>query len=892
MAEPETLAVIDGNSLLYRAFFALPMLKTTAGEPTNAVYGFTTMLFKVLDDYSPEMLAVCFDLAGPTFRHAQYAEYKATRARTPDELGVQMPMAREILEALRIPVFEAEGYEADDLIGVLAARAADEGHRVLIVTGDLDALQLINDTTSVLTTKRGITDTVLYDRARVLERYGLEPAQLVDLRALKGDATDNIPGVPGVGEKTAIALLKQWGNIENLYDHLEEVTPPRLQDALRVFQEQVRSAKVLAGIITEVPLEIDLHACHLQAPDTERLTALLRRFEFKTLLTRLGEIVQVEEPAAAEVVMVERPEEVRSLMARLAAADTFHFHLAKREAGGLLGVAFALAEGPAHFVPLAPSGAQGELFTASGVALGDLAEVWAAPGRKCCHNLKEALLMLGEAGLRYSGDFFDTMLASYLINPLRQRHGLADVVFDQLGIPPPEPFDVAQAWLDGNVHGVAQHVGLSLDYVRRLCPILRQRLTEQGLDELYWRVELPLVPVLAQMEACGILLDCEHLATISQWLEQRVQEEQQKVFALAGEEFVINSPKQLQRILFEKLGLRPGKKTKTGYSTDAETLAALAVEHDIVAHILQYREYAKLKSTYVDALPRLVDPRTGRVHTSFNQTVTATGRLSSSDPNLQNIPIRSEVGMQIRRAFVAPPGRALLSADYSQIELRVLAHISGDEALTEIFERDEDLHTATAMEIFDVPAGAVEPHMRRLAKVVNFGIPYGISAQGLARDLGVTPREAADYMARYFRRFPGVRAYMDEVVAQARRDGFVVTILGRRRAVPDIHTGSRQLREFAERTAINTPIQGSAADIMKLAMLRVQRGLAEAGLESRMLLQVHDELVLEVPERELRQVAGIVVEGMAGAYPLSVPLKVEAKAGPTWADLGALPEGA
>ena len=889
MPEPETLAIIDGNSLLYRAYFALPMLKTTAGEPTNAVYGFTTMLFKVLEEQAPEMAAVCFDLPKPTFRHVQYAEYKATRPRTPDELSVQVPMARQMLEALRIPIFELEGFEADDLIGVLAERAQAAGYRVLIVTGDLDTLQLVSDTSTVLTTKRGITDTILYDRARVIERYGLEPWQLADLRALKGDATDNIPGVPGVGEKTAIALLRQFGSIENLYQHLDQVGSPKLAHALQLFEEQVRAAKTLASIATDAPLPVDLPCCRLQGPDRERLLELLRRFEFKSLLVRLSALAPAAEEPEAEVVIVDTPAGLAELRERLCAAPQFCFRLAlpQGERGQLVGVAFALAEGPAHFVTLADGEESEQRLFEAGQAgtLADLAPVWSCPATKCCHNLKAALLAFHDRGMRVRGDYFDTMLASYLMNPLRQRHGLFDIIFDQLQIPPPEPFDLAAAWADGQVAEVAKHLGLQVDYLRRLCPVLEQGMAEQGLSTLYREVELPLVEVLARMELAGILLDREHLAGLASWLEARIGATEREIHALAGEEFTINSPKQLQRILFDKLGLRKGKRTKTGYSTGAETLIALAEEHAMVAKVLEYREYTKLKSTYVDALPRLVEAGTGRLHTSFNQTVTATGRLSSSDPNLQNIPIRSEIGQEIRRAFVAPPGSLLLSADYSQIELRVLAHISQDQALIEIFQRDEDLHTATASEIFSVPPDQVQPHMRRLAKVVNFGIPYGISAQGLARDLGVSAREAQEYMGRYFRRFAGVRDYMRVTVDQARERGLVTTVLGRRRAVPDIRAGSRALREFAERTAINTPIQGSAADIMKLAMLRVQEALDGAGTASRLLLQVHDELVLEVPEADLPGVARLVGEGMAGAYQLCVPLRVEVKAGPNWRDM-------
>jgi len=876
------LVLIDGNSLLYRAFFALPMLTTSQGEVTNAIYGFTVMLYKVLEEEEPECIAVCFDLPKPTFRHHRYAEYKATRERAPDELAAQVGMVKDVLRAMRIPIYEQEGYEADDLIGAMARRGAAAGHAVLIVSGDLDTLQLVSDDVSVMTTRRGITDTVIYDSAAVRERYGVPPGKLADLKALGGDASDNIPGVPGVGEKTASKLVQEFGSVEDLIAHLDRVESPKLADALRIHAEQVAMSKDLATIRTDMELDVDLEQCRVGAPDAGKLAELFRRFEFKSLLGKL----EVSEEAELRPTIADSAESVKDLARRLSAAERVSFVLALRGGNGtksdLLGAAFFAPEVGPHFVRLVDAdGRQREdLWEA-------LAPVWEdEQAAKITHDLKGACSALRRRATDLHGRSFDTMLASYLLNPARQTHRISDIAFDQLQVTPGEELDPAKAWDEGDLEGAARQTCLWARQVFQLEPVLRQRLEESFLTELYENVELPLTRVLSDLELAGVAIDVEHLGRLSTGLDRRIHELERQVHELAGEEFTINSPKQLRVILFDKLGLPPGKRTKTGYSTGAEVLEGLAQKHEIARRILQYREVTKLQSTYVEALPKLVNPETGRVHTSLNQTVTATGRLSSSDPNLQNIPVRGDLGQDIRRAFVAGKrGWVLLAADYSQIELRVLAHISRDDNLLGVFAAGEDLHTRTACEIFDVEAADVTPDMRRLAKVVNFGIPYGMSEHGLARDMGVSKTEARDYIERYFRRFPGVRDYMEAVVEEARRTGFVTTLLGRRRPLPDLHSHSRSLREFAERTAINTPIQGSAADIIKLAMLAVHRELGEGDHRARMILQVHDELLLELPRKELEQVAPLVCRCMSEAYPLAVPLEVEMKQGPNWADM-------
>jgi len=896
----EKLVIIDGNSLLYRAFFALPMLTSSKGEVTNAVYGFTMMLYKIMEEQKPEMMAVSFDRPEPTFRHQRFEAYKATRAETPAELGAQVGMAKEVLEALRVPIFEMPGYEADDIIGTMADAARARGYQVLIVTGDLDELQLVSDRVQVMTTRRGVTDTVIYDEKAVRERFGLEPGQLPDYRALKGDVTDNIPGVPGVGEKTASRLIQEYGSLEALLEHLDALRESKVGAALEAHAEQARESKVLSLIVRDLPLDVDFEACRLREPDRERLVALFRRFEFKSLLTKIGagdpwQVLGTGE-TRLEPEVIRTTRQAEALAKRLKAAGEFAFVVGLGE-GGLvsaepIGLAFAAGEGAPAFVALSPPGQGGEKALLAETALDPGA--WRALQpllgdarvAKFTHDLKGAHALCKRLGCALAGAAFDTQIASYLLNPARQSHDLGDVVLDHLQVPPPPMGDLPALWAAGEVQQVAHDTCLQAQYVWRLAPEMRPKIEEQGLAALLDGVELPLAQVLAEMELAGVAIDTGFLHDLSRRLEGMVAEAESKVYELAGDQFNIGSPKQLQRILFEKLNLPTGRRTKTGFSTSAEVLAELAPRHEIVAQILRYRELTKLKSTYVDALPRLVDPRTGRVHTSFNQTVTATGRLSSSEPNLQNIPIRTDLGKLIRKAFVAGgEGRLLLAADYSQIELRVLAHISQDEHLLQIFAADDDLHTHAACEIFGVAPAGVTSEMRRLAKVVNFGIPYGISPQGLAQGMGVPVEKARRYMEAYFERFPGIREYIEEVVERARQAGYVTTLLGRRRYLPDLHAQSRQVREFAQRTAINTPIQGSAADIIKLAMLLCRRRLREERLAALMTLQVHDELVFEVPQGELEATRGVVGEAMANAFPLCVPLKVEVEVGPNWGEM-------
>ncbi|MBN1459756.1 MAG: DNA polymerase I [Armatimonadetes bacterium] len=870
--EPKKLVLIDGNSLIYRAFFALPPLTNAAGEVTNAAYGFTTMLYKVLDEVQPEMAAVAFDLRGPTFRHELYEEYKATRREMPDELAPQFDMVRELLEAMHIPTYGVQGYEADDVIGTLSQAAEQRRYDVVVVTGDLDELQLVSEHVSVMVTRRGITETQTYDEKAVKERYGLEPRQLADFRALTGDTSDNIPGVPGVGEKTARKLIGEYGSLEHLLGQLDEVKPPRIASALEAHADVARRAKELSLIVRDLDLEFEPDKLRRVDPDEDKLVELFRRLDFRSLLKRVEvqpELVAEQHQLATSV------DQTTTLAARLRDADTVGLCVLAEDGPAFRAQVHALCltteSGPTVVV------ADEDELPALVASLKPVLE--SVHVKKIGHDLKRASLLLRRYGLVLRGLHFDTMLAAHLVNPSRRAEDLPAVLSDYLGV------EVRPAFVNGksDLEAVAATTGQMIP----VAAVLSEQLEQLELTSLFRDLEMPLIPVLAEMEHTGIALNCEVLDTLSSQLGERTSELEKDIHSLAGEEFNIGSPAQLRRVLFEKLGLPPDKtkKTKSGYSTAADVLAGLA-EYEIVAKILEYREVTKLKSTYVDALPPLVNPDTGRLHTSFNQAVTATGRLSSTNPNLQNIPIRTEAGMQIRRAFVAgEPNQMLLSADYSQIELRILAHITGDEHLTEIFLSDEDLHRATAAEVFGLEPERVTAAQRSFAKMINFGIPYGMSDFRLARELKISLEDARGYLQRYFERFPRVHDYVMEMPAKARELGYVQTLMGRRRPLPELRTRSAPVRQAAERMAINTPMQGSAADIIKRAMLVLADRLSEGGLSAKMLLQVHDELVLEVREDQLEKTGRVLVECMSRAYDLSVPLKVDLKAGRNWLEM-------
>jgi len=903
------LIVIDGNSLLYRAYFAVRYLSTSDGLPTNAVYGLTTMLLKVLEE-KPDYVAVAFDTPTPTFRHEEYKEYKAQRKAVPEALIQQAPIARELIRAFNIPVVEVPGFEADDVVGAMAREAEKRGIETLIVTGDLDALQLVNDRVKVMTTQKGVSDTVIYDADAVKERFGLSPEQMPDFKGLKGDPSDNIPGVPGIGEKTAAELLKQYGTLENLLAHVDDLPEGKVKKALQENREIAELSKRLGTIVTDLPEKLDLEQYRAREPDYDALRDLFVRLEFKTMLKRLPEVgaaegkrAPEEKPSLGSSRKIESSEELRSLLEAVEKAGVCSVRCDIR--GGksiraqLAGIAFGIGTAPASAPEEQASTAYVELFDpareeSAGLGLDagfraspiDLRSVLESERiAKYCHDSKTDHAALALRNVSLKGVAFDTMLAAYLLDSTRSSYEIADLAFERLSLELPS--FLADGKKEPRKTDPAARLCAEAEAIYRLKPVLESKLKDDGLDKLFYEIELPLAPILAEMELVGVAVDVEQLEALSTTLQVDIRETERRIYEMAGEEFNIGSPKQLQTILFEKLGLTAAKKTKTGFSTSAAALEELAADYPIVGEILNWRELTKIKSTYADALPKLINPATGRIHTSLNQAVTATGRLSSSDPNLQNIPIRTELGRQIRKAFVASGDNVLVSADYSQIELRVLAHFTGDENLVRAFENDEDIHTATACIIFNCSPGDVTPEMRRRAKTVNFAVIYGMADFTLGRVLGISTHEAREYIATYFARMPGVKAYVEETIERARERGYVMTLFGRRRYVPDIHSSNYQVRTFAERAAVNMPIQGTAADLMKIGMLRVHKSLAHTN--ARMLLQVHDELLFECPPSEVGRVADIAREGMGGAHKMRVPLKVDVKAGRNWAEMEELP---
>ena len=853
---PKRLFLIDGHGYIYRAFFALPPLSTSKGLQTNAVYGFTNMLLKIVREQQPEYLAVAFDSAGPTQRHVEFEDYKAHRPPMPDPMVQQLPYIERMVEAFAIPKLMIEGYEADDLIGTIARQAEAQGLEVTIVTADKDMLQLVSPGVKVFDTLKN----KVYGEAEVRERFGVDPALVPDVLGLMGDSTDNIPGVKGIGEKTATKLVGEFGAVEQILARLQDIKQPKLRAALEQHAEEARRSRRLATIVLDCPIALDLAAFRRQEPDLDRLTVLCRELEFTALLRALAPATQAS-----------------SVPCDIVDDATFARAIGRAREAGAVTLAVAWSPGrPAEAEPTAlayaiPTGERGvvavneETFRYVADLLAD--ERVTIRG----HDLKPLVAWAYRRGMPVYARLWDTMLAAYLLNPNRADQSLASVALEYLSrtVASSDGPEAAADW--------CQAADALVDDVTA-------RVAADGQTAVLERIELPLIPVLARMECHGIRVDADLLGALSKELDAQMTGMMQRLYALAGGEFNLNSPKQLADILFSRLGLTPIKKTKTGFSTDEGVLTHLAAQHELPAEILAYRQLAKLKSTYVDALPLLINPRTGRIHTTYHQAVAATGRLSSSDPNLQNIPIKGPMGPRIRSAFVADPGYVLVSADYSQIELRILAHLSRDERLIEAFATDGDVHTDTARTIFNLPPEEITPAMRRAAKTVNFGIIYGISAFGLADQLGVSQAEAKRYIDEYFAHYHGVKRFVESSIEKARADGFVTTLLGRKRPIPELASPIPAQRGFGERSAVNSPIQGSAADIIKLAMIAIHRRLDREGLDARMLLQVHDELVFEVARKDVDAVKVLVKTEMEGAYPLSVPMRVEIGAGPNWAD--------
>jgi DNA polymerase-1 len=919
------LMLIDGPSLVYRGYFALPPLTTSDGTLVNAAFGFLQIVLRGMQDVKPDYAIVTFDLGKPQFRFEAYPEYKAGRPSMPDDLRAQFPIVREICQMMGMPVRELEGYEADDVIGSMAVQATGEGVDTMIVSGDLDGLQLVNDHVRLLTTRMGVAATVIYDEAKVAERYELHPDQMLDYKALKGDTSDNIPGVPGVGEKTAIALLKQFGSLDAIYEHLDEVKG-KLRERLAEHRESAFLSRQIGRIVTDLPVELRLEEARTGRYDRRAVAQRFRELEFRSLVDRLppssiaptgydspervtggglqlsldllgGPAGSAEGGAAAPGQPVPMPdpltdpggaiEHVDPRIARtaedLAGLDAWltanhdAIGLAWQAGSGrplertLLGIGLAAADGTSWYLPWA----EGE------PAAGERLPAWFGRDDRPLigHDLKPLVIALAVRGVPLAGPAFDTLVAGYMVNPALRSQTIDDLAAHRFGATlPPRPTAAETGAEERSCARRAAAEALTAVLAR---PALEQELTDGGLAALFREVEMPLLPVLARMELAGVVIDRDALAAMAEEFGERLDGLEARIYAAVGHEFNIGSPKQLEQVLFHELELPATKRTRTGFSTDASVLQELREQHPVVAMILEHRQVAKLKSTYVDALPLLVGDD-GRLHTTYQQAVAATGRLSSTDPNLQNIPVRTALGRRIRRAFVAPPGRLLLAADYSQVELRILAHVSGDPGLTAAFAAHEDIHRTTAARVLGIAPEAVTPEQRSMAKMVNFGVAYGMSDFGLAERLHIDRDAAHRFIADYFAAYEGIRRYVVQVKILAREQGYVTTLLGRRRYIPELTARNSALRQAGERMAINMPIQGTAADGIKIAMVRLDAELRERGLRSQMLLQVHDELVLETDEAELADLATLVKETMEGALPLDVPLTVDVKVGSDW----------
>ncbi|HET6770880.1 MAG TPA: DNA polymerase I [Actinomycetota bacterium] len=875
-AIPKRIFLLDGHSLSYRAFFALPpTLATTTGQVTNAVYGFTSMLIKLLAEERPDYLLVAFDKGRSAARMEMYPDYKAGRAETPDEFRQQLPLILEVLETLRVPIVSIEGTEADDVIASLAIQAVERGLEAVVVTADRDFFQLVRPGIRVMFNRRGISDIVWYDEHAVQERFGLPPERYLDYVALKGDPSDNIPGIPGVGEKTASKLIQDFGSIEGVVANVETLTP-RLRAAIGEGKDDLVRNKDVARLQTDLDLPLEPDDAVVGDWDEDAVRRLFNSLEFRSLLQRLEEI-GVSRPAAEAVQLDLRQASARELPGLLKGKEPRSLALVSDHTTAA-GVAISSGGGQATYVPL--SGSAPEALRA-----------WLAdPTRpKWVHDVKDLLARALQLGLEIEGVAFDTMLAAYVLDPAEASYTLGSLSqrylgFDLVTGTEEEASDQGQLVLGETWEATAREATAAA----MLAPVLQERAERAGVRPLLEDVELPLARVLAGMQSAGIALDVDYLRGMSEEVGDRMAALEAEIYRHAGEEFNLNSPPQLRIILYEKFKLTPSKRTKTGYSTDADTLEKLRDAHPIVDALLRYRELAKLKSTYLDALPPLVGAETGRIHTTFNQVAASTGRLSSVNPNLQNIPVRGELGRQIRKAFVpGAPDQVLLVADYSQIELRVLAHLSGDEALSEAFASDADIHAATAGKVFGLPPEQVDAELRRRAKVVNYGLAYGMNAYGLATRLGIPPDEAQAFIDAYFAGFPRVREFLDRQVGLATAEGFTATILGRRRYLPELQSPNPRIRDLGRRMALNAPIQGSAADIIKLAMIRVDAALEV--LPATMLLTVHDELVFEVDEESVEKVAEAVRVEMESAYELTVPLRADIGWGSNWAE--AVPAG-
>ncbi len=869
--------LIDGNSYVYRAYFAIKGLRDSRGRPTNAIFGFTNMLLKIIRDLHPDGLAISFDTPHKTERHRLYLEYKANRPGAPDEMIEQLPYIRRVIEAFRIKLFEMPGYEADDIIATIATRAAKAGHNVFIVTADKDMLQIIGDGIRVYDP---IKNLVLGPEF-VMERFGVPPERVPEFMALVGDSVDNIPGVKGVGEKTAKELFREFAGLDEILAHPERIKKPRTR---KLIEENIGNVKLslrLALIDREVPLRMDLEEFRLQEPDWHSLINIFREFEFTSLM----KYVPGEAPPERRYEVVLSAERLKAVMERLKGVPALSLRMVAED-GVLAGTGFSPGEGEGFYIPMAHAYPDAPPQVPAGEAIGILKPVLEDGGvQKAGHNLKREISLLGRHNVELRGPLHDVMIAAHLLNPLREEHSLETIALEHLSVKKKTIEELRGKGGRYRAVAVDEAAGFACyeaELALSLKEVLFERLRNEGLDGCYFGYEMPLIGVLAAMEEAGVKVDAPKLEEFSSELGSQLEGIKKRIYFLAGGEFNINSPRQLGHVLFDVLKLKPGKRKKTGYSTEVGVLEELALEHELPREVLDWRALFKLKTTYVDVLPALVDRRTGRIHATFHQAATATGRLSSSDPNLQNIPVRGDWGRKMREAFIPEEGYCIIAADYSQIELRVLAHISGDEMLKRQFMEGRDAHTMTAAEIFGIAPAEVGREHRRVAKVVNFGIVYGITPYGLSQATGKSPEEAARYIDRYFERHPGVAAYMKAAIEEAYRLGYVKTLSGRKRPIPELASRDRRVRALGERFAMNSPIQGTAADIIKKAMISLHSRLKST--RTRLILQVHDELVFECPVEEAAGTIDIIKSGMRDAAGLSVPVVVEAGAGRNWAE--------
>lgn len=884
--DEKKLMIIDGSSLVYRAFYAMPPLSTKSGIYTNAVLGFINMLNKVREEYAPTHICVAFDRSAKTFRHNEYSEYKGTRDKTPSELSQQFPLIKEIIQAMGIKIHDMEDYEADDIAGTLARKGEEQGMEVILVTGDRDYLQLATDNSKVLITKRGISEMDIYDKDRIIEEYGIAPKTFIDMKGLMGDKSDNIPGVPGIGEKTALKLLKEFGTLENIYDSIEDVSGEKLRTKLLDNKELAFLSKRLGEIIVDVPLEFGVDALQLDGGNNDVLRKKYEELELKSLLSKLPEINKINEDLKftiplelSSVVQLKEIVSMAKRTGRITFKILFNGDYLKGDpsiiglfipGSGSWAIDFNDEKGKERFEELK------EVFEDSEI-------------KKISWDVKADICYMLSLGWEPEGMEFDASIAEYIINPSQSNLSINKLSDEYFGVHGPDIYEklkkTKSSLGDLPQDELKSYLGFILDTIEKLEGPMKEIITERNMVQLFAEVEMPLVTVLASMENIGVAVDKGHLVELGKEYEKEILELEENIYSLAGRSFNINSPKQLGEILFDELKLPVIKKTKTGYSTDVEVLETLEKEHLIIPKILRFRQIVKLKSTYIDGLQPMINTKTGRIHSKFNQTVTSTGRISSTEPNLQNIPIRTEDGRRIRKAFVAEkPGYRLLDGDYSQIELRLLAHISDDPKMKEAFLNEEDIHSKTAAEVFKVPLEEVTSELRYKAKTVNFSIIYGISDFSLSRDLGTTRKEARTYIDNYFDNYKGVKEYMDKSIGSGKDKGYVETLLNRRRYIPELESSNFNIRSFGERVAMNMPIQGSAADIIKLAMVKVYNRLKSEGLRSRLILTIHDELIIEAAVEEIDHVKKMMKEIMETAIYLNVPLKVDVMEGDSWYD--------